>query len=195
MTNISEELLHVGFCNLVQVLWILLFHVKENQISPTYSSRNFFVICCFMWENQISPTYSSHDFFVICCFMWENQISPTYSSRNFFIFLSLQFSNIKKFIFFFAGIESHTKLKLGLHINSRLMYHVYLNRTAGVYLFLYFFNFLSLKFQNIKFLVTLFCEAYKVETWYTHGQRVDLLCTPNTSSHFFHFSFSPIFKH
>ena len=62
------------------------------------------------------------------------------------------------------------------------MYHVYLNQAAGVYLFFYFFNFLSLKFQNIKFFVTLFCEAYKVETWYTHGQRVDLLCTPNTSS-------------
>ena len=57
-----------------------------------------------------------------------------------------------------------------------------LYRAAGVYLFLCFFNFLSLKFQNIKFLVTLFCEANKVETWYTHGQRVDLLCTPNTSS-------------
>ena len=64
------------------------------------------------------------------------------------------------------------------------MYHVYLNQAAGIYLLLYFFNFLSLKFQNIKFFVTLFCEAYKVETWYTHGQRVDLhvLCTPNTSS-------------
>ena len=62
------------------------------------------------------------------------------------------------------------------------MYHVYLNRAAGVYLLLYFFNFLSLKFQNIKFFVTLFFEAYIVETWYTHGQRVDLLRTPNTSS-------------
>ena len=67
-------------------------------------------------------------------------------------------------------------------MNSRLMYHVYWNRAACVYLFLYFFNFLSLKFQNIKFLVTLFCETYKVETWYTHGQRFDLLCTSVTSS-------------
>ena len=74
------------------------------------------------------------------------------------------------------------KLKLGPYMDSRLMYHVYLNHTVGVYIFLYFFNFLSPKFQNIKFFVTLFCEAYKVETWYTHGQRVDLLCTPNTSN-------------
>ena len=110
-----------------------------------------------------------------------NQIPPTYSSLNFFIFLSLQFSNIKKFHLSFLS-ERHTKLKLGPHMDSRLMYHVYLNQAAGVYLFLYFCNFLSLKFQNIKFFVTLSCEAYKVETWYTHGQRVNLLCTPNTSS-------------
>ena len=30
--------------------------------------------------------------------------------------------------------------------------------------------------------ITLFCKAYKVETCYTHGQRVDLLYTPTTSS-------------
>ena len=94
----------------------------------------------------------------------ENQIPPTYYSLNFFIFLSLQFSNIKNIISLFSGTERHTKLKLGPHMDSRLMYHVYLNQAAGVYLFLYFFNFLSLKFQNIKFFITLFCKAYKAET-------------------------------
>ena len=67
-------------------------------------------------------------------------------------------------------------------MDSRLMYHVYLNQAAGIYLFLFFFKFLPLKFQNIKFFVALFCEAYKVETWYTHRQWLDLLLTPNTSS-------------
>ena len=70
--------------------------------------------------------------------MKENQISPTYSSLNFFIFLFLQFSK-KKNIFLFSGTERHTKLKLGPHMDSSLMYHVYLNRAAGVYLFLQFF--------------------------------------------------------
>ena len=95
--------------------------------------------------------------------MEENQTPPTYSSLNFFIFLSLQFSNIKKIHLFFFS-ERPTKLKLGPHMDSRLMYHVYLNQAAGAYLCLYFFNFLCLKFQNINFFVTLFCEAYKVET-------------------------------
>ena len=61
------------------------------------------------------------------------------------------------------------------------MYHVYLNQgLVCIYSFIssIFFS----QIQNIKFLVTLFCEAYKVETWYTHGPRIDLLCTPNTSS-------------
>ena len=52
----------------------------------------------------------------------------------------------------FSGTERHTKLKLCPHMDSRLMYHVYLNQASGIYLFLYFFNFLSLKFQNIKYL-------------------------------------------
>ena len=57
------------------------------------------------------------------------------------------------------------------------MYHVYLNWAADVYLFLYFFSFLSLKFQNIKCLVTLFCEAYKVETWYTWAKGCSVVYT------------------
>ena len=48
-----------------------------------------------------------------------------------------------------------------------------------------FFIFLSLQFSNIKQFHLSFLrdwEAHKVETWYTHGQRVDLLCTPKPSS-------------
>ena len=138
MTNISQELLHVGFCNLVQVLWI---------------------ICCCMWKRVR---------FLLLIF-------PLISS---FFFLSN--FQIKIFICLFSGTERHTKLKLGPHMDSRLMYHVYLDQAAGVYLFLYFFNFLSLKFQNIKFLLPF--SVKPTETWYTHGQRVDLLCTPTTSS-------------
>ena len=141
MTNISQELLHIGFCNLVQMLWI---------------------ICCFMWKRT--------RFLLL--------ILPLISS---FFFLS-NFQISKNFVSLFSGTERHTKLKLGPHMNNRLMYQVYLNQASGAYLFLYFFYFLFLKFQNIKFFVTFFCEACKVETWYTHGQRVDLLCTPNTSS-------------
>ena len=48
-----------------------------------------------------------------------------------------------------------------------------------IYSFIYSIFFLS---DSKTFFVILFCEAYKVETLYTHEQWVDLLCTPNTSS-------------
>ena len=54
-----------------------------------------------------------------------------------FFFLS-NFQIYKKNHLFFSGTESHTKLKLGLHMNSRLMYHLYLNWAPGVYLFIQF---------------------------------------------------------
>ena len=135
--NISQELLHIEFCNLAQMLWI---------------------ICCFMWKRTRLVLL----------------ILPLISS--FFFLSNFQISN--NFISLFPGTERPTKLKLGSHMDSRLVYHVYLNQAAGAYLFFYFFNFLSLKFPNIKFFVILFCEAYKVENWYTYGQWVDLLRTP-----------------
>ena len=137
MTNISQELLHVGFCNLVRVLWI---------------------ICCFMWKRT--------RFLLLILSL----ISSFFFLSNFQI----------KIIFLFSGTERHTKLKLGPHMDSRLMYHVYLNQAAGVYLFLYFFNFLS-NSKTFNFLSHFSMRPTKLKLD-TYGQRVDLLCTPNTSS-------------
>ena len=72
----------------------------------------------------------------------ENQTPPTYSSVNVFIFLSLKFSNNKKNHFSFPrNWQTHKvpdqclSFYFGPHIDSRLMYHVYLNQAAGAYLF------------------------------------------------------------
>ena len=53
----------------------------------------------------------------------ENQTPLNYSSLNFFIFLS-NFQISKYFISLFSGTERPAKLKLGPHMDSRLMYHV-----------------------------------------------------------------------
>ena len=106
--------------------------------------------------------------------MKENQIPPTYSSLNFFTFLSVQFSNIKKC--------HHSFLRDLVHIWTVGWCITYSSTWIRLLVFIPLFLQISFKFQNIKFFVTLFSEAYKVETWYTHGQRVDLLCTPNTNS-------------
>ena len=42
---------------------------------------------------------------------------------------------------------------------------------------------LSLQFSNIKIFCNAFlrnCETWKVETWYTHGQRADVSCIPES---------------
>ena len=119
-----------------------------------------------------------------CCFICKRTrflllILPLISS---FFFLS-NFQIYRRSICLFSGTERHTKLKLGPHMDSRLMYHVYLNQTAGVCLFLHFFNFLSLKFQNIKFLSHFSVRPTKLKLdTRIHGQRVNLLCTSTTSS-------------
>ena len=158
MTNISQELLHIGFCNLVQVLWI---------------------ICSFMWKRT--------RFLLL--------ILPLISS----LFFLSNFQISKTFISLFSGTEWHTKLKLGPHMDSRLMYHVYLNQ-AGVYLFLYFFIFFL---TNSKTLI--FCHTFLwvlqswnlIHTWakgwsivYTKYKQPEYTC----SFIFLLFSISPISK-
>ena len=95
MTNISQELLHVGF-----------------------------------WYKCCEP-------FVVLC-----EREPDSSYLFFPEFLHFSFSPIFKYkkisSLFSQGLRGTQKLKLGPHMDSRLMYHVYLNQAAGVYLFLKF---------------------------------------------------------
>ena len=52
--------------------------------------------------------------------------------------------------------------KLGTHIDSGQMYHVYWNQAAAAaYSSHYFFIFLSLQFSTLKFLVTLFWRTVR----------------------------------
>ena len=104
----------------------------------------------------------------------ENQISLILP------LISLQFSKLKKVIFLFSGTERHTKLKLSPHMDSRLIY-TWIGLLVFTYSFISSIFFLS-NSKTLNFLSHFSVRPTKVETWYTHGQRVDLLCTPNTSS-------------
>ena len=64
------------------------------------------------------------------------------------------------------------RLKLGTHIDSGQMYHVYQNQAAAAYSFLYFFIFLSLQFSTLKFFVTLFSGTLRPRTLKI-GTRLD----------------------
>ena len=88
--------------------------------------------------------------------VYWNQAAAAYSFLYFFIFLSLQFSTFKFFVTLFSGTVRPRRLKLGIHMDSGQMYHVYQNQTAAAYSFLYFFIFLSLQFSTLNFFITLF---------------------------------------
>ena len=89
---------------------------------------------------------------IICCFMWKRTrllllILPLISS---FFFLS-NFQISHNFISLFSGTERPTKLKLGPHMNSRLVYHVYLESGCWSYFFISSIFFLS-NSKTLKFL-------------------------------------------
>ena len=75
------------------------------------------------------------------------------------------------------------KLKFGTHMDSGLLYCVYQNQdqgpiTLGVTSFNVFYNFPSMK--NISYTFLKNCKGNKVETWYTHGEWLDVLCIPES---------------
>ena len=90
-------------------------------------------------------------------------------------FFFLQFSTLKFFITLFSGTVRPRRLKLGTHIDSGQMYHVYQNQAAAPYSSPYFFIFLSLQFSTLKFFVTLFLgtvrpRRLKLGTYMDSGQ-------------------------
>ena len=87
----------------------------------------------------------------------------------------------------FSGTTAPRILKFGTNVGYDLLYCVKEDQDAAAYHSLYLSIFLSLQANFLLqishllwepvFFVTLFCESYRVETWYTYGQWVDLLCT------------------
>ena len=78
------------------------------------------------------------------------------------------------------------KLKLGINMDNGWMYHAYQNRgqgpiTLGV-MFLSRFSHLCIYLSLMKNFHNTFLRNYesqKAETWYKHGQWVDVLCLRN----------------
>ena len=99
-------------------------------------------------------------------------------------FFPSNFQTLKFFVTLFSGTVKPRRLKLGTHMDSGQMYRVYQNHMLLLFVpsFFIFLQF-SFQFSNIKNFCRTFlrnCEAYKVDTWYTHGQWVDVLCIPQS---------------
>ena len=106
----------------------------------------------------------------------------------FFPFSLCNFQTLKIFVTLFSGTVRPRRFKLYTNVDNEWMYCVYRNQAAAMYLSLYLFIFLSLQFSSIKNFCHTFlrnCEAYKVETWYTREQWMDLSCIPKVFITFF----------
>ena len=107
---------------------------------------------------------------------WNQAAAAAYSSLYFFIFLSLQFSTLKFFVTLFSGTVRPRRLKLGTHVNSGQVYHVYQNlQQNAAYSSLDCYIFLSLQFSTLKFFATLFSgtvryRRLKIGTHVDNGQ-------------------------
>ena len=95
--------------------------------------------------------------------VYQNQAAAAYSSLYFFIFLSPNFQMFKFFITLFSGTVRPRRLKLGTHVDSRQLYHVYWNQAAAAYSSLYLFIYLS-NFETLKIFVTLFSGTVRSRT-------------------------------
>ena len=85
---------------------------------------------------------------------------------SFFFLSSFQHWNFSSL---FSGTVRPRRLKIGTHMDSGQMYHVYRNQAAAGYWSLYFLIFLSLQFSTLKFFITLF-------SWTMRPRRLKL-CT------------------
>ena len=126
-------------------------------------------------------------------------IHPFISS---FFFLS-NFQTLKFFFTLFSGTVRLRRLKLGIHVDSGQMYHVYRNQAAAlIHLFISSFFFLS-NFQHWNFSSQFSRELWGLEDWkLVHMRTVGrcIMCTrirllllihPFISSFFFLSNFQP----
>ena len=79
--------------------------------------------------------------------------------------VQLTFQTLEFFVTFFSGTVRPRRLKLGTHVDSGWMYHVYPNQAAAAYSSLYLFIFLSLQFSTLKIFVTLFSGTVRPRIW------------------------------
>ena len=163
-----------------------MYHVYWNQAAAEYLSLYFFIFLSLqfstlkflvtLFSGTVRPRrlkLGTHMDRGQMYHVYRNQAAAAaYLSLYFFIFLSLQFSTLQFFITLFSGTLRSRRLKLGTHIDSGQMYHVYQNQAAAAYSSLYFFIFLSLQFSNIKIFVTHFSGTVRprrLKLWYKCG--------------------------
>ena len=192
-----------------------MYHLYQNQAAASYSSLYFFIFLSLqfsalkffftLFSGTVRPRrlkLGTHIDSGQMYRVYQDQATAAYLSPYFFISLSVQFSTLKFFVTLFSETMRPRRLKLGIHMDSGQMYHVYWNQAAAAYSSLCFFIFLSLQFSTLKCFVTLFLgtvrpRRLKLGTQVNSGQMYRVSesgCCCLFIPLFLHFSFSPIFN-
>ena len=126
--------------------WVVVLFIPESDcwcifvyffiFLSNFQTLKFFVT---LFSETVRPTklkLGTHvDNGLMYCVYW-NRDAGAYLSFQFF--LSLQILIIKNFVALFSGTMRPRKLKLGIHLDSGLMYCVYQNKAAGAYSSIYY---------------------------------------------------------
>ena len=146
-------------CTEIRLLVLIRLFISSFFFLSNFQTLNIFVT---LFSATVRPRRLKHGTHVDSGQMYpvyRNQaagfIRPFISS---FFFLS-NFQTLKFFLTLFSGTVRPRRLKLGTHVDSGQMYHVYRNQHAVlIHPFISSFFFLS-NFQTFKFFVTLFSET------------------------------------
>ena len=136
--------------------------------------------------------------------VYRNQAAAAYSSLYFFIFFLSNFQTLKMFVTRLSGTVRLRRLKLGTHVDSGWVGVSCIPESGCCCLFIPLFFIVSFSnIQTLKIFVTLFSGtvrprrlklgAHMDNGWMYHIYRNQAAVA--FSPLFFHFSFSPIFKH
>ena len=138
------------------------------------------------WIESVTLELRAHKGRIKCSIdmLWNLQVQLTFQTLELFL-----------------GTVRPRRLKLGTHLGSGQVYHVYCNQAAAAYSSLYFFIFLSFQFSRLKFLVTLFSGSVRPrrlklgthvdsgQMYHVYQNQAAALIRPFISSFFFLYNF------
>ena len=118
--------------------------------------------------------------------VYQNQAAAAYSSLYSSFFFLSNFQTLQVFVTLFSGTVRPRRFKLGTHVDSRQMYHIYRNQAAATYWSLYFSFFFLSNFQTLKSFVTPFSGTVRPRSLklYTHVDNGRMYCNFHTLQFF-----------
>ena len=121
-----------------------MYHVHRNQAAAAYSSLYFFIFLSLqfstlkffitLFSGIVRPRRLKLGTYVDSGQMYRiywNQAAAAYSSHYFFIFFLSNFQTLKCFVTRLSGTVRPRRLRLGTHVDSGWIYHVYQNQAAA----------------------------------------------------------------